>query len=756
MRPWRAILLRAAGATALLAKPGLAQAVHPVEAAEAVPQAAAAPDAGSGPAPEAEDAGLVSFAADELVYLEREDQVIATGNVLLRRADQVLTADRIVWDRRARTVEATGRVRVGDSSGNVVVADSLMLSDDLRDGAIANLLLVLGDGGRLAARAASRMGGRSQLDHAIYSPCNVLDDAGCPQQPLWAVKAVRVRHDPVAGRVYYRKARFAVLGVSVIGLPGFSHPDSALRNQSGLLSPDLRISNELGLELAIPYYWAIGPDRDLTTTAHVYSRENPLVDLEYRHLLTAGPLRARLAATWSEGRTFGEDFQIVSSGREAFRGLFEANGRLRHGDGWGSTFSARLTNDRTFPGRYELTYDATLRTTLAVERQTDALYVGTRGWYFQDLGPEAVVARTPIALPLLDVSWRPPARVLGGRVRVDANALSLFREDGQDMARLLTQAQWDRLFTTPAGQRVTVSGLLRADGYHVADSDFADVPAYAGRDGFRGRVIPLVAVDVEWPLVGPLGRGSQNLTPRVQFVASSKDGNGGIPNEDSRAIELEDINLFAFSRFPGFDRWEGGARIAYGVSWDWSRRGLALAADIGQSYRFSEQPGLFPAGTGLAERMSDIVGRFSLRAGRFGSLTQRIRLDKDDLTVRRSELDLSFGSDRTFATIGYLRFNRDIALEDLADQEELRLGAQVALLRYWSAFASMIVDLTSPAEEPTTINDGFQPIRHRVGVIYTDECFDFRFTWRRNYVDNLNAPRGNSFSFSFRLTNLGR
>ena len=155
------------------------------------------------------------------------------------------------------------------------------------------------------------------------------------------MRAVRVRHDSADGRVHYRKARFLVLGVPVIGLPRFSHPDSALRNQSGLLSPDLRISNELGFELAIPYYWAIGPDRDLTTTARIYSRENPLVDFEYRHLLTAGPIRARLAGTWSEGRVFDEDFQIISSGREAFRGLLEANGRLRHRDGWGSTFSAR-------------------------------------------------------------------------------------------------------------------------------------------------------------------------------------------------------------------------------------------------------------------------------------------------------------------------------------------------------------------------------------------------------------------------------
>jgi LPS-assembly protein len=195
--------------------------------------------------------------------------------------------------------------------------------------------------------------------------------------------------------------------------------------------------------------------------------------------------------------------------------------------------------------------------------------------------------------------------------------------------------------------------------------------------------------------------------------------------------------------------------MAYGASWSWSRPGLALSGDIGQSYRMTDPGALFPVGTGLSDNLSDIVGRFSLRTGRLGTVTQRFRLDKDDLTVRRSELDVTIGTDRTFATVGYLRFNRDIDLEDLVDQEEVRFGAQLAIFRYWAVFASAIIDLTSEDEDPLTSNDGFQPVRSRVGFIYADECFDFRFTWRRSYVENINAPLGNSFSFSFRLKNLG-
>ena len=43
--------------------------------------------------------------------------------------------------------------------------------------------------------------------------------------------------------------------------------------------------------------------------------------------------------------------------------------------------------------------------------------------------------------------------------------------------------------------------------------------------------------------------GTQVLTPRFQIVASPKVNNLAVPNEDARAIELEDSNLFALNRF---------------------------------------------------------------------------------------------------------------------------------------------------------------------------------------------------------------
>ncbi len=700
--------------------------------------------------------GFIAFESDTLSYDEGAALVSAEGNVRLSRGEQRLTADKVLWDRTTNIVTAEGKVLLLDGDGNRVVADRVELSDDLKDGAIENMLLVLADGARMAAVSGRREDGKTTMDRAAYSPCAVTDsETGCPQEPVWALQAVRVVHDPARGRIFYHNARLEFFGVPLVALPRLSHPDSFDKNQSGLLSPDIRTSRELGVEVTLPYYWAIGPDRDLTAGLSLFTAAPPLLSLQYRQLFAGGPISLGGKLTYAQGQTVDVTTGDIVRSPARLRGYVDVQGQLVHGKGWRSSFSSRLTNDDNFLGRYQVSLDTRLRSTYALEQFRADRYFSIAGWAFQGLRQEDSGAKTPVALPLMDLWWRPKLDMAGGALMVRANSLGLYRQEGQSIARALASVQWDRLFYTPLGQRVTLTALLRGDLYNSRDGALADDPLYAGADGWQGRIIPLAAVDVDWPMAGPLLGGVQTLSPRVQLVASSATSNVGIPNEDSRAIDLEDGNLFALNRFPGQDRWEGGARVTYGLDWRWRGRGIAAAAQVGQSYRLDDQSDLFPDGTGLSQRVSDVVGRLNVQLGRFVEVTQRVRLDKDSLAIRRNETDLSLGSRRTFLSLGYLRFNRNIALEDLVDHEEVRAGARVALGRYWSVFGTAVVDLTSRGENALTTNDGWQPIRHRLGVRYNDECFDIGFTWKRNHVDNPNARRGNTFIFTLALKNLG-
>jgi LPS-assembly protein len=699
---------------------------------------------------------LIGFEADEMTYDDKAELVTATGNVRLNRDAWRLSADRIEYNRATGIVVAVGNVIVTDPEGNQALGERVELTDSLRDGVIDNVLLVLNDGGRLAAVEGARTSDVISMRRAVYSPCAVVDKQGCPHDPVWQVKALRISYNRSKHRLYYKAASLEMFGVPVFYLPTFSHPDGLAKQVSGLLLPQIEFLQQLGVGVGLPYHWAIAPDRDITITPHIYTAENPAIGLQARRLFAGGPVQLDTLFTYAQLTEFADDGVTEIDRGNRFRGYFALRGNFQHSPTWRSKFSIRLTTDDTFNRRYGLDFDDTLRSTYALERQTSTSFLSVSAWAFQGLRVIDTAGEMPYVFPLIEYDWRPSQPILGGRARLGINSMNLVRTDGQSVQRALAFGRWDRSFLTGLGQRVTGTAMLRGDIYNVINPQKATLPEYAGREGLSARIIPVAAVDVEWPLTGPALGGTQTITPRLQLVATPANLDNDFPNEDSRAIELESGSLFDLNRFPGFDRFEAGTRINYGVQYALDRPGMALRTEIGQSVRLAGDGNEFPVGTGLSETASDFVGRTNFKFGRIFEITHRFRVDRHNFAVRRNEIDLSIGDRRTYATIGYLKLNRNIQLEDLEDRAELRASGRVAFARFWSAFGSAIIDLTTRAENPLAAGDGFSAVRHRIGAEYEDECFRFGVSWRRDYISDRDFRAGNTFLLTLAFKTLGK
>jgi LPS-assembly protein len=719
----------------------------------ALPSAAHAQDA-----PAAAVEPMVDFSANQVIYDSNADLVTAAGQVRMSREGNFLAANQVSWDRKSGRVVAEGDVVVVNPEGDKLVGDRVELTDTLRDGTIDNLLVILESGGRIAAARGSRAGDRTELVNAVYSPCPVTTAGGCPKNPSWKITAARVTRDAASGRIRFSGGRLNILGVAVPLLPIFSIGDGSQKGGvTGALVPDIRIDSNNGLELSLPYYWRVDRNLDLTITPHIYTHSAPAIEGRWRHLTSLGA--DQLGAFLTYGDIPDPDqFDLTPTDRNGVRGYFEGNGRFQLDPYWTVTGSLRAATDKTVARRYDITRDDRLRNFINAERISQDSYISIAGWAFQGLRGSDVQERIPIALPALDARFRFDDPMLGGKVEVQANSLAILRIEGQDTQRAFASARWDLRRVTSMGQEITLTAFGRADAYHTDESAETAVDIYRGRDGWQYRAIGALAADLRWPLVGPLLGGTQRLTPRVQLVLTPPTPNLKIPNEDARAVDLEDSNLFALNRFPGYDRWEDGSRVTYGVEWALDRPKWAVQAVIGQSYRLTRDPSIFPDGTGLTDRFSDIVGRTRIRFGRFIDLTHRYRVDKDSFAIRRNELDLTVGTNLTYAQIGYLRLNRDIAptVEDLRDKEELRLAGRWQFQRYWSVFGSTVLDLTGKDEDPLSLADGYEPVRHRLGITYEDDCLELGVAWKRDYERIGEFKKGSTFSINFALKGIGR
>lgn len=697
---------------------------------------------------------ILSFAADNVEYDNSGDTVTARGNVTLTRDAWHLRADAVTWNRTTGRVTASGNVALTGPDGETAYGDSVELNDSLRDGIVENLLVVFSNGARAAATRGTRMpNGDMALDRAAYSPCPVVDPHGCTQNPTWQVRAARVYYDRANNRVRYDGARIELFGLPLIPLPFLSHPAIGIPG-TGFLVPTVRLDRTNGVEFALPYYVRLSDRNDLTITPHLYSDAAPMAEAQLRGLTANGAWQVQGFGTYSNRVSVTG---ASGAGQNAFRGYFDASGGFQFDPRWSLSASTRVATDRTFLRRYDISRDDRLRSTFTLARNGGSSYLTISGWAVQTLRTNDLQGQQAIALPAIDFRQRLDDPWLGGQILAEINTLALTRTDGQDTQRLFAAARWDLRRLTPWGQQVQVTALARTDLYHTQSVAATPVPSYRGRSGFQTRAFTAGAADISWPLVGRLGTGIQRLTPRIQLVASTPVDNVDIPNEDSRAFELEDSNIFAINRFPGFDRFEDTTRLTYGAEWAYQRPHLSFQAQIAQSYRLSTQPVLFANGTGLTDRTSDVVGRTTVSYRNYLRLTHRFRLDKDNLAVRRNEMDVTVGGRRTYAILGYLRLNRDIVSlgEDLPDREEARVGARIQLARYWSVFGSAIVDLTDRAEDPTSIADGYTPIRHRLGFAYEDECLTIGVTWKRDYQATGDAQRGNTFLLRLAFRNLG-
>lgn len=694
----------------------------------------------------------LGFTANELLYDNNRDVVTAAGNVLVSRDGNVMRADTVTWDRASGKVVAKGDVSITNPNGDTAYGDVVDVTDSLKDGIVQSLLLVTKQGDRIAADQGQRRGAIYILNHAAYSPCRVVDDKGCPKDPTWQIKAARVVYDSDKEMVHYVGARLEMFGLPLVPLPGLAHP---VGNQSGsgFLVPDIGVVQN-GLEFAVPYYFSLAPNRDLTVTPHVYSSVLPMGQAKYRHFMDRGAYE--VAGYLTYGRRSDPATGATTTTR-GIRGYIDATGKFQLTPEWSIYGSVRRVTDRTFLNRYNINYDDRLRSNVGAERIGDKSYLSIAGWAFQTLRPGDPQGQVPIALPAIDYRLRLRDPWVGGTVQLQANSLAITRTGGQDTQRAFVGAQWSLRRLTGLGQEVALTGYARGDIYHSSDNSLTNTIIYRGTPGWQTRGIAAVAGDVRWPFVGSFFGGTQHIVPRVQLVAAPSISNLGVPNEDARAVDLDDSNLFALNRFPGYDRFEDSSRITYGFDYRYDRPDFSLEATVGQSYRLTNRASILPNGTGLSEKLSDFVGRIDLRYKDFLTLSHRFRLDKDNLAIRRNEVDATVGSRATYVRASYLRLNRNVetGIEDLRDVEEVRLGGRVAFARYWSAFGGTTIDLTGADDDPQTRLDGYTPLRHHMGVAYEDDCINVEFTWRREYQTFGDARRGNSFLVRLAFRNLG-
>lgn len=727
---------RRAAAAALLLACLCGSSVHLVGLAPAFAKSAAE-TSGRFQLPEDE---TVLLQADEILFDGERGVITARGNVEAEYNERLLMADRVIYDKTAETVIAEGRVSITEPTGEVIQADRIRLSTDLKNGVITSLSAILNEHSRLAAARALRKDGTvHQLDKAVFSACKICKEKG---KPLWQIKAVKVVHDMERKRISYRDATFELFGVPVLYTPYFSHVDPSVKRKSGLLAPSVGNSTDLGIIVQTPVYFVLSPHMDLTLTPMYTSNESVVGMAEFRHRTLTGDYYLSGSVTSTE--RFNDETGERMPGSE-IRGHLFGEGDFKLGRDWELGFKLELTSDDTYLRRYDISNADRLTSNLHAERWTKRSRFRYNAYYFDGLRLEDDPEQTPQIPAHLQHTEVFNDPLLDGTLTLDLDGLSLIRTGGADMHRLSGSWTWEKPITTASGQLIRPFATVRGDVYFTDDFTGGDPLAPETESDTIGRVLPYAGVEWRWPFIRSGKSSYQIIEPVVQIIASPYGGNpDGIPNEDSTSFEFDDTNLFSRNKFTGLDLWEEGPRANVGLRLAWfDNDGREVDILVGQSYRTRDVTTFGPT-SGLDSELSDLVGRVHIKPFDLLSLSHRFRLDPDDLTLRRTEVDLTLGNEDYYLNVGYLNLDETISVTGLDEREEITARAKIRLTDNLYVKGGLRRDLA--------LGD---MVSTEARLIYLDECTHFEVAFRQNFTEDRDLEPSTSVMVRFRLLGIG-
>lgn len=663
----------------------------------------------------------VTFTANEVEYDRDRALVTARGRVEAWQGERILRADEFTYDRNSGVATARGNVQILEPDGQVIFAESAVLSNQMRDGVIEGLRALLAQNGRLAANGARRTNESIfDLSRVLYSVCEpCARDPLAP--PLWQLRARTATLDREAGQVRYRDAAIEFGGVPLLWTPYLQHPDGSTARQSGFLSPSFGITRYLGGFVETPYYWAIDPTQDVLFTPTFSTRQAPNLGIEYRRRLNFGEIEA----SGSLGYRIGRD----NADERGFGGHIFSRGRFSIDENWRAGFDLNRASSEL----YLRTWRYGARRLLSSSAFTEGFWgIGSFARFdaraYQGLRRSDDISLTPFVLPNIYYDWTAPVDALGGTFTFDTWNFAVLRDRGTETRRLATRFGYvlPRVDDWGGVWALRVQSDLAAYSY-----DGLNLPptnAVGAGSGTASTANIRAAIDWRMPFIRSAGEwGQQLIEPRVQLVAGPLTGRQTrIPNEDSIDFEFTDANLFALNRFYGRDRQEGGSRVdaAMRAAWFFPNGGQVEGL-VGRSFRLEDNAGPFAAGTGLERRASDWVGRARVQPVPWLEFLGRGRFDGESGDRRFLDLSTSVTIGSTILTGGYLYTSPAAYLTPVRTREEAYAGVTQRFGAHWrvSAFGRYDVGLG-------------RPVVVAASVSYEDECFLFEGRFVKRFAED--------------------
>ena len=710
---------------ALVAVPGL----MPAFAYAQLAGAAAQPEPLDGPlslrlAPQLEDHPKVAgqrpatFALGDSATGTVDTDLALKGAAELRQGANVVKGDALHYDQDTDMAAAYGHVVVSQA-GTIFTGPEAHLRVEANEGFMPapKYHFSLTGGSGSAERADLLDNERSVLTNGTYTACQ------CAANPAWYLKGSEFDFDTGADEGVAHNAVLFFQNVPIFASPWMSFPLSGDR-RSGLLPPTFSVSSTNGYEIALPYYFNIAPNRDLTLTPELISKRGVFTEAAYRYLSAnySGSITA----------TFLPNDAITKTNRYA---LFIQHNQ-NFGNGFGGYVYFNKVSDNTYPEDLTSPANQFLNGMQLLFQQEAGLTYSNGPWsvlarvqHWQTLAPSAAPYGRE---PELNVKY---AKYNVGGFDYGAEAdYSRFRVTTGDMT------EGDRVVFNPY-----LSYSLVGPGYfvtpkvqwHFASYNLSNIGAGAPVGQPKDFTVSVPTLSFDTGLVFDrsvhlFGQDYiQTLEPRLYYVYTPYRDQTFAPLFDTAESDFGLAEIFTPNTFVGDDRIADANRITAALTSrfiDPSTGDERARFVLAQQYYFRDQRVTLTPGETMAQAThSDLIAGASFKLGSGFASETAFQYNADNRQLQKASLGFGYAPGPSRVLNVSYRYTRANTTLDYTPINQLLISAQWPFTHRVYAVGRINYDL-----------NGHQVVDGLLGVQYDADCWVLGVGIQR-YANGINT-----------------
>jgi len=409
------------------------------------------------------------------------------------------------------------------------------------------------------------------LKNASLSTCS-------PAATTWGVVAQDLELNPKTERGVAKHSFLRVFNKPIFYLPYLSFPISSKR-QSGFLTPTVGFTNISGYDYALPYYWNIAPNFDMTLVPHLYSMRGLMLGGEMRYLQPSSS-GMFLGNILPNDQLFGKFLnnndllypQLQHLSKNRWSGIWHHQSQFLNGLGLKIDYQ-KVSDDYYLQ---DFSSNLSVMTENQLLRQGE-LYYQSQHWVLGGMLQNYQTLQPINQSSITHLYARQPQFYAQGRYdRIFG--LGVFDVLGQ-----YDQFQWTGGTWVPQGPRMHINPsfsvpLRRSYGYLKPSAEFIGNfyqianTSPAGAQQFNLN-IPRLSVDSGLIFDRYTRFWQQTIEPRLYYLYVPYRNQTVVPAYESAYMIFNTDQLFRPNRFSGFDRIGDTNQLSYALSSRWLNPG---------------------------------------------------------------------------------------------------------------------------------------------------------------------------------------